>query len=352
MKRRATIFGISGCTNAGKTTISNQLVQRLKEKHFIVAHVCQDDFFKSPENVQQIQSKDLPTEFFYHYDEPDAVNSVEMANFIENLAKENDIIIVEGNMLCELKNVESLLDEIVFFTMTKEECEKRRSTRSYDPADKPGYFEQIVWPAYEEHYSNAMKRDEEDNKILFISGTDPLEEIAAKVYCKLQDVFKDFVRIQFHPISSMTTESFVNLPNCGAISTFIGTTRDNFNNKQVHSLEYECYESMAYSELKNVCQKTREKFPEIKRISIFHRIGKVDIGEASVIISTSSPHRREAIEGTHFAIDILKEIVPIFKKEIYADGTKSWKENSEFDNFKDKLQCNGCCGDAKYSSNQ
>uniref|UniRef100_A0A914Z913 Molybdopterin synthase catalytic subunit n=1 Tax=Panagrolaimus superbus TaxID=310955 RepID=A0A914Z913_9BILA len=255
-------------------------------------------------------------------------------------------------MLCELKSLESLLNETVFFTMTKEECEKRRSTRSYDPPDRPGYFDQIVWPAYEQHFTNAIKRNHEDHKILFISGTDPLEEIVAKIFDKLQEVFNDFVRIQSDPISSMSTEKFVNLPNCGAISTFIGTTRDNFNNKKVKLLEYECYEAMAYSEMKNVCQKTREKFAEIKRIAIFHRIGKVDIGEASVIISSSSPHRREAIEATHFAIDILKETVPIFKKEIYEDGTKSWKENAEFDKFKEKLQCNGCSVDAKYRNQQ
>uniref|UniRef100_A0AC34GC97 Molybdopterin synthase catalytic subunit n=1 Tax=Panagrolaimus sp. ES5 TaxID=591445 RepID=A0AC34GC97_9BILA len=196
-----------------------------------------------------------------------------MAEFIKKLSNENDVIIVEGNMLCELKSLENNFDEIIFFTMTKEECEKRRSTRRYDPADKPGYFDQIVWPCYEQHFTNALKRN--------------------------------------------------------------GTTRDNFNNKKVQLLEYECYEGMAYSEMKNVCSKTRQKFPEIKRIAIFHRIGKVDIGEASVIISTSSPHRRESIEATHFAIDILKETVPIFKKEIYEDGTKSWKENVEFDKFKE-----------------
>ena len=213
-----------------------------------------------------------------------------MVDHIKGLSKDNDVIVVEGNMLSELPNVAALLDEIVFFTMTKEECRTRRSTRNYDPPDGPGYFDQIVWPSYEAHYDNALRKREGGQDIAFECGTQPLQNIMEKVFSMLEATFKDLIRIQNDEIATLDAESFVNLPSCGAISTFVGiyfdavqadfhvlpflgTTRDNFGGKSVRSLEYECYEGMAYSEMKNVCSKTREKYPAVKRIAIIHRIG-------------------------------------------------------------------------------
>ncbi|KAJ3217281.1 hypothetical protein HDU67_008193 [Dinochytrium kinnereticum] len=119
---------------------------------------------------------------------------------------------------------------------------------------------------------------------------------------------------------------------CGAISTFSGTTRDTFKVdgvvKRVLKLEYEAYKPMAEKELHSIIVQARKTWPELAGIAISHRIGEVGIGEESVIIAVSSPHRRDSLEAVGWLIDELKRTVPIWKKEFYEDGSK-WKANSE-----------------------
>ncbi|KAF6020057.1 MOCS2 [Bugula neritina] len=131
-------------------------------------------------------------------------------------------------------------------------------------------------------------------------------------------------------ISVATHIEAVVLPSCGAISTFIGTTRDNFNDKKVIRLEYECYNSMALKELEKICLQMRNKFEDLGRVCIVHRLGLVPVCEASVFIAVSSPHRAAAIAAAEFCINQVKATVPIWKKEIYEDATSEWKENKEF----------------------
>ncbi len=108
----------------------------------------------------------------------------------------------------------------------------------------------------------------------------------------------------------------------GAIVTFAGTTRqDNAGRKVIH-LEYEAYEPMALSEMRKLAREAGIRW-KIVRIAIAHRIGRVDIGETSVAIAVSAAHRAEAFEACRFAIDRLKEIVPIWKKE-YFEGGEIW----------------------------
>jgi len=116
-------------------------------------------------------------------------------------------------------------------------------------------------------------------------------------------------------------------PTAGAISTFIGVTRNHFNEKEVLKLEYEAYKPMAEKELKKICDQVRTQW-DVKHIAMYHKTGLVPIGEASVIIAISSVHRSESLEAVHFAIDELKATVPIWKKEFYADGSV-WKGNAE-----------------------
>lgn len=123
----------------------------------------------------------------------------------------------------------------------------------------------------------------------------------------------------------------VSSPGCGAISLFIGTTRDNFKAKEVVSLEYECYTEMARNEMIKICSKMREMWKDIKHIAIHHRTGLVPTGEASVIIAVSSPHRESALKATDYCINTLKKTVPIWKKEMYSDGSNNWKANKECD---------------------
>ena len=110
--------------------------------------------------------------------------------------------------------------------------------------------------------------------------------------------------------------------DCGAIVTFEGTTRSPSEGKVVRLLEYEAYEPMALSEMRKLAREAGERW-RIVRIAIRHRIGRVDIGETSVAIAVSAAHRGEAFEACRFAIDRLKEIVPIWKKE-YFEGGEIW----------------------------
>lgn len=116
--------------------------------------------------------------------------------------------------------------------------------------------------------------------------------------------------------------------SAGAVSLFVGTTRDHFEGKKVVQLEYEAFIPMAEKELKKICLDIRDKW-KVENISIHHRLGVVPVGEASVAIAISSTHRSESLEAVHHAIDSLKKSVPIWKKEIYDKGTEEWKANSE-----------------------
>ena len=107
----------------------------------------------------------------------------------------------------------------------------------------------------------------------------------------------------------------------GAVVTFLGTTRDNFEGKRVLSLEYEAFEEMALKKLEEIRQELKAEF-KIEDIAISHRIGRVDIGHISLVVAVASPHRKEAFFACHKAVDRLKETVPIWKKEVYEDGSR------------------------------
>lgn len=118
----------------------------------------------------------------------------------------------------------------------------------------------------------------------------------------------------------------VSTPEAGAISTFIGVTRNFTGDLDVDYLYYEAYHEMAIKMMQKIGAMALEKY-DIKKISIVHRIGKVKIKEASVVIAVSSSHRKDAIEACHYAIDTLKDLVPIWKKEFLTDGNKKWIAN-------------------------
>ena len=107
----------------------------------------------------------------------------------------------------------------------------------------------------------------------------------------------------------------------GAVVTFLGTTRDNFEGKRVLQLEYEAFEEMALKKLEEIRVELQAEFG-IDDIAIAHRIGRVDIGQISLVVAVASPHRKEAFYACHKAVDRIKEIVPIWKKEVYEDGSR------------------------------
>ena len=122
-----------------------------------------------------------------------------------------------------------------------------------------------------------------------------------------------------HPIDAAAVTAAVADPTTGATCTFLGTTRDHNDGRTVTELEYEAYPEMAVAEMRKIGDEARQRWP-ITHIAIVHRIGVVPIGEASVVIAVSSPHRVAAFEACHFAIDRLKETVPVWKRELFEDG--------------------------------
>jgi molybdopterin synthase catalytic subunit len=121
------------------------------------------------------------------------------------------------------------------------------------------------------------------------------------------------------PINMQELTDFVADPAAGAMATFVGMTRNANDGRRVIRLEYECYPGMAEKEMHKIAAEVLTRWP-IRKIAMIHRLGQVDIGEASVAIAVSSSHRHAAFEACHFAINQLKEIVPIWKKELYEGG--------------------------------
>ena len=127
------------------------------------------------------------------------------------------------------------------------------------------------------------------------------------------------IEIVSHPIDVAAVTAAATQARAGAIVTFVGTTRDHNDGRRVTRLEYEAYPEMAVDEMTKIGATLRQRWP-VECVAIVHRIGVVPIGEASVVIAVSSAHRVAAFEACHFAIDRLKEVVPIWKKEHFEGG--------------------------------
>ena len=130
---------------------------------------------------------------------------------------------------------------------------------------------------------------------------------------------RPFIHITPQPIVVQQVIDLVKTDDSGSINVFIGTVRDNTQNRQVKKLVFEAYEPMAMKEMGKIVVKTNERWP-INAMAIYHRVGELTIGDVPVVIAVSTPHRKQGFEACQFAIDTLKETVPIWKKEIFADG--------------------------------
>ncbi|MBI3838950.1 MAG: molybdenum cofactor biosynthesis protein MoaE [Planctomycetia bacterium] len=125
---------------------------------------------------------------------------------------------------------------------------------------------------------------------------------------------------------SIDTESLlahVGSPKAGAVVLFLGTTREFTGGRQTASLDYECYPEMARRKLAQLEAEARARWP-LTGCAIVHRIGRLEIGEASVAVAVSTPHRAAAFEAGQWLIDKLKEVVPIWKKENWTNGGSQW----------------------------
>jgi molybdopterin synthase catalytic subunit len=115
----------------------------------------------------------------------------------------------------------------------------------------------------------------------------------------------------------------VRAPHCGAVVTFLGTVRDLTGERVTVALDYEAYPGMAEKKLAEIEADTRARWP-VGDIALVHRLGRLEVGEVSVAVAVSCPHRADAFAACRHAIDRLKELVPIWKREHWNDGTTEW----------------------------
>jgi molybdopterin synthase catalytic subunit len=130
---------------------------------------------------------------------------------------------------------------------------------------------------------------------------------------------EDTYQLVREPIDMAALALHVRAPEDGATVTFDGFVRNQSHNRATLYLDYEAYESMALSKMREIGAQVHEKFA-IHRVAIVHRLGRLEIGETSVFIAISAPHRGAAFDACRFAIDTLKCTVPIWKKEYFEDG--------------------------------
>src|SRR6202521_6053593 len=124
--------------------------------------------------------------------------------------------------------------------------------------------------------------------------------------------------IDFHALTERVRRA-----DCGGVVTVLGTARDLTDGRITTALDYEAHSPMAEKKLAEIEADTRARWP-VGEIALVHRLGRLEVGEVSVAVAVSCPHRVQAFEACRHAIDRLKELVPIWKKENWADGTTEW----------------------------
>jgi molybdopterin synthase catalytic subunit len=138
---------------------------------------------------------------------------------------------------------------------------------------------------------------------------------------------QDRIALSSEPITAADAIAHVTVPNAGGISLFSGNTRaeNSPQGRRLVALDYEAYPEMALAQLQDLAVRARQRWP-ILNLVIIHGIGRVAVGEPSVLIAVSTPHRAEAFEACRWLIDTLKAEVAIWKKEIWEDGSGTWVE--------------------------
>ncbi|KFM73370.1 Nicotinamide riboside kinase 1, partial [Stegodyphus mimosarum] len=180
------LVGISGCTNAGKTTLASFL----NEKYPGCVIVNQDHFFRSENSEHHIHIPEL------NHKNWERLEAVDWEAMMENLSEvtsknprnEKSLLIVEGHIIFNHPIVRNLFHKKYFLTLSKDECFKRRCTRVYDPADVPGYFEQCVWPMY---LLNLEDVKENCSDVIYLDGASNLKQITEFVLSDLQAFFQE-----------------------------------------------------------------------------------------------------------------------------------------------------------------
>jgi len=131
------------------------------------------------------------------------------------------------------------------------------------------------------------------------------------------------ILITAEPLDERGAAARVSDPGAGAVVTFAGTVRNHFEGRPVLAVEYEAYRPMAERKLRDVAEEAVRRHGATAA-AVHHRVGRLEVGEASVVIAVSAPHRAEAFAACREIIDRLKEVVPIWKREVFADGAE-WR---------------------------
>lgn len=132
------------------------------------------------------------------------------------------------------------------------------------------------------------------------------------------------IAVTDQPIDIQACLGAVQSERAGAVDVFIGTVRNHNNARSVVRLEYESFDSMAIRKMTELAEEAARRWP-VEKIAIVHRKGVLSIGDVAVVIAVATPHRAESFEACRWVIDTLKQVVPIWKKEIYDDG-EEWLE--------------------------
>jgi len=135
------------------------------------------------------------------------------------------------------------------------------------------------------------------------------------------------VRLTPDPIDYHALTEGVRSPRCGAVALFLGTVRELTGDRVTTRLDYQAYPPMAEKKLAEVEAEVRRRWP-VGDVALVHRVGTLEVGEVSVAVAVSAPHRAAAFEACRFAIDTLKETAPIWKRENAPDGAAEWVEGA------------------------
>ena len=135
------------------------------------------------------------------------------------------------------------------------------------------------------------------------------------------------IYITSEPLNPQEVTDLVRRDSNGAVVTFLGTTRDFSEGRDVLYLEYEAYQPMAENMLREIAQEVLDRWG-IEDMAIAHRVGKLEVGEISLVVALASPHRKDAFEASVYAMDRIKAVVPIWKKEVFQGG-EVWVDSHE-----------------------
>lgn len=210
--------------------------------------------------------------------------------------------------------------------VSQEDAELADDARVEDLFDRYGSrfpklaeFRASIAPSVNQEYAQWRAPLSAGDEVAFLPPVSGGQQTAVQPH----DVF----RIIREPIRPDEIVASLKAPQDGALVTFDGFVRDNFKGRQTLYLEYEAYEQMACAQMREIGAAIHQKF-SIHCLAIVHRLGRLEIGETSVFIAVSSPHRAAAFDACRYAIDTLKRTVPIWKKEFFVGGAV-WAEGEQ-----------------------